>query len=426
MLAHAGGLGGRDTNESLELLEARGRVLRRAVIADRDQPPFARSTRDGFAVRSVDLDGGDDVRLRLLGGVRAGERWQGPAVREAEAVEIMTGAPLPEGADCVLMVEHTVLEGRALRPEVGRRLSAGENVVPQAAEAREGSELIPVGRRVGTAEVSLAASCGLPRLDVYAKPRVAVVATGDELVEMGETAEAWQIRNSNSYALASLVEDEGGVAQSLAIARDTREDLRARLGESREADLVLFSGGVSMGKYDLVEEVLREAGAEFLFTGARIQPGKPVVFGRLPGAARGTADTQVPNAGPGAPGFVEGQSGLGWTYFFGLPGNPISTEVCFRLFVAPVLRALCGETALPPRFGEARLAEEVRGGAKGDALLAGDCGGRLAWGAGVACAVAGLGRSGGQCAGEWLRCSAPRGGELPRRRDGAGAATVRA
>ncbi len=341
VLAHASALGGVNDGESLPLLEARGRVLCEAVVADRDQPPFARSTRDGFAVRSEDLGGDNRVLLRVLGGIRAGELWRGPAVRAGEAVEIMTGAPVPDGADCVLMVEHAVPDGKELRPEVGRLLVAGENVVAAAAEARAGTELISAGRRVGTAEVSLAASCGYATLRVYPRPKVAIVATGDELVEVGAALEAWQIRNSNSYTLASLVEGEGGVAQRLAVARDTREDLRVRVGEALETDLVLFSGGVSMGKYDLVEEALREAGAEFVFTGAKIQPGKPVVFGRLPGKAAGL-----------------------WTYFFGLPGNPISTEVCFRLFVAPLLRALGGETARAPRFAEARLAEDVRGGAR--------------------------------------------------------------
>ena len=339
VLAHAASVKGRDAGESCGLLKARGRVLREAVVADRDQPPFARSTRDGFAVRSEDLHGGE-VRLHLLGSVRAGERWAGPAVGRGETIEIMTGAPLPEGADGVLMVEFATLDAKELRPELGRRLAKGENVVPAAAEARAGVELIPVGQRVGTAEVSLAASCGCVQLKVFARPRVAIVATGDELVEVGDIPQASQIRNSNSYTLASLVEEAGGVAQRLTIARDTLEDLRARIAEAREADLVLLSGGVSMGKYDLVEEALREKGAEFLFTGAKIQPGKPVVFGRLLKASGG------------------------WTYFFGLPGNPISTEVCFRLFVVPLLRALCGDAVLPPRFAEARLAEDVRGGAK--------------------------------------------------------------
>jgi len=164
------------------------------------------------------------------------------------------------------------------------------------------------------------------------------VATGDELVELDEPMEAWQIRNSNSYALAALVEAAGGVGERLAIARDTLGELRAQVAEGREADLLLLSGGVSMGKYDLVEQVLREFRAEFFFTGALIQPGKPIVFGRLP-------------------------SGRGWTYFFGLPGNPVSAQVCFALFVAPMLRALAGRTEIAPVFVEARLAEEMRGGA---------------------------------------------------------------
>lgn len=324
--------------EKRALLATRGRVLAEAVAADRHQPPFARSTRDGYAVRSGDFRQ-DGTALHVVGQVRAGEQWTGAALGEAEAIEIMTGAPVPEGADAVLMVEHGTLEGTSLRPEAGRRLAVGENVVPAGAEARAGAALIPAGRVVGTAEISLAASCGLAELAVFGRPSVAILATGDELVEVGVTPEAWQIRNSNSYSLASLVEDEGAVAQRLAVARDTREDLQRRLAEAGTADLLLLSGGVSMGKYDLVEEVLREAGAEFFFTGARIQPGKPVVFGRMP---------------------REG----GWLPFFGLPGNPISTEVCFRLFVAPLLRALCGRTDREPRFAEARLAEDVRGGAK--------------------------------------------------------------
>ncbi len=328
--------------EAVPLLEASGRVLAASITAERDQPPFARSTRDGFAVRSADL-AETGITLRLLGGVRAGQPWAGPALAAGEAIEIMTGAPLPPGADCVLMVEHAaVSDGDDLRPEAGRRLPPGENVVPAGAEARAGTQLVPAGRVLGTAEIGLAASCGYAQVEVFPRPRVAIVATGDELVELEETPQAWQIRNSNSYTLALLVGGEAAVAERLAVARDTREGLRERLGQAIGAPLILFSGGVSMGKYDLVEEVLREAGAEFFFTGAHIQPGKPVVFGRLPQAG----------------------SGGGSTYFFGLPGNPISTEVCFRLFAVPLLRALCGRTERAPRFAEARLAEDVRGGAK--------------------------------------------------------------
>jgi molybdopterin molybdotransferase len=214
---------------------------------------------------------------------------------------------------------------------------------------------------MGAAEIAVAASCGMSEVDVFGPPKVAIVATGDELVELGaeRELEAWEIYNSNSYAVAALVRGEGGVAGRLAIARDTREDLRERIAQGSMWDLMVLSGGVSMGKYDLVEEVLTEFGAEFFFTGARIQPGKPVVFGRLP--KRGGYQTDeagrafLPDSGP-----WEGE----WTYFFGLPGNPVSTQVCFHLFVAPMLRALAGRSEIAPMFVEARLAEDVQGGAK--------------------------------------------------------------
>jgi len=318
-----------------ELLAGAGRVLAAAVVADRDQPPFDRATRDGYAVRAGDVGQG----LRVVGSVRAGESWPGGALAEGEAIEIMTGAPVPAGADAVVMVEHTALVEGTLRVEAGRSLTVGENVVPRGAETLAGKVVLPAGRVLGAAEISVAASCGLAKVSVFARPTVAIVATGDELVELDEPMEAWQIRNSNSYALAALVEAAGGDGKRLAIARDTLGELRAQVAEGREADLLLLSGGVSMGKYDLVEQVLREFRAEFFFTGALIQPGKPIVFGRLP-------------------------SGKGWTFFFGLPGNPVSTQVCFALFVAPMLRALAGRTEIAPVFVEARLAEEVKGGAR--------------------------------------------------------------
>ena len=357
VLHHAAKLRVTESNEAVSLLEAQGRTLASGVRASRDQPPFPRSTRDGFAVRSDDIH--ERARFHLLGSVRAGQAWRGEGLQSGQAIEIMTGAPLPAGADAVLMVEHTTWDGEKLLPAAGRAMQPGENVVTQGAEARAGQELIPAGRQIGPAEIALAAACGYADLNVYARSKVAIVATGDELLELPPSSpaepqalEPWQIYNSNSYALAALVRAEGGEPVRLPIARDTAEDLRARLQAGREHDLLLFSGGVSMGRYDLVEPVLAEAGAEFLFTGALIQPGKPIVFGRLPRAESPSATQQV------------GESARPWTYFFGLPGNPVSTEACFRLFVAPLLRALTGQTELQPRFVEARLAESVRGGSK--------------------------------------------------------------
>ncbi len=328
--------------ETVALSNARGRVLARAVVADRDQPPFDRATRDGYAVRAADMGGAALGALRVVGSLRAGETWKSPPLRAGEAIEIMTGAGLPAGADAVVMVEDTAPENGGLRWQ--RMLRVGENVVPRGAETRAGSVVLARGTLLEGAEIGVAASCGQVELEVFARPRVAIAATGDELVELDEPMQSAQIRNSNSYALAALVESSGGVAERLAIARDCVEDLRARIIEGFQADLLLFSGGVSMGKYDLVEQALAEFGAEFFFTGALIQPGKPIVFGRLPRP--------------------DGLHPKGWTYFFGLPGNPVSAQVCFHLFVAPMLRARCGRVEVAPLFVEARLGESVQGGSR--------------------------------------------------------------
>jgi molybdopterin molybdotransferase len=210
---------------------------------------------------------------------------------------------------------------------------------------------------MGAAEIAVAAACGRADLAVYKRPTVAIVATGDELVELAETPEAQQIRNSNGYALAVLVSAAGGEPRRLAVARDTGEDVRARIEEGRGSNLLLLSGGVSAGRYDLVEDVLAGSGAEFFFTGVRMQPGRPVVFGRMAKAEQDGPPTQVSEARPGAPDAAE------WTYFFGLPGNPVSTQVTFHCFVEPMLRAMCGAGAglEGPKFVQATLAEEVKG-----------------------------------------------------------------
>jgi molybdopterin molybdotransferase len=326
---HADRLVARHAPQPTGLLDTLGRVLAEPVLADRDQPPFPRSTRDGFACRAADVAAAG-LPLEVIGSIRAGD----PVVIEVsagKAVEIMTGAPVPAGADCVVMVEHVQRDRDTLRLSPGRSVQPGENIVPMGAEARAGAVIVPRGTRISPAQVAVAAACGSAELSVFGRPRVAIVATGDELVEVSQQPQPHQIRNSNSYSLAAQILAAGAEPVRLPIARDERGHLEGIIRRALETDLVLLSGGVSMGKYDLVEEVLLSLGAEFFFTGAMIQPGKPVVFGRL-----------------------------GKHYFFGLPGNPVSTMVTFSLFVEPVLGALCGDSGRGPRFAQARLSSEVQ------------------------------------------------------------------
>lgn len=324
--------------ERVALLDAAGRVLATSVHADRDQPGFDRSTRDGFAVKSVDW--GNGSKLRVVGQVRAGEVWKSGPVASGTAVEIMTGAAVPEGANAVVMVEHVVRNGDWLTPADSRVLTSGENIVRRGSEALLGDEVFASGTRIGAAEIALAATCGCAELEVFARPQVAIVSTGDELVEVNEVPEAQQIRNSNSYAVSAMVKAAGGHGGRLAIARDVREEIWERIAQGRRWDLLVLSGGVSMGEYDLVEEVLTEFGAKFFFTGVKMQPGKPVVFGRMP---------KLEDASGGGP----------ECYFFGLPGNPISTQVTFHCFAELMVRALAGEKVEGPRWGLAKLAQSV-------------------------------------------------------------------
>lgn len=343
----------RDSRPEAELValhECLGRVLAAPLIADRDQPPFARVTRDGFAVRSEDVTAGK--RLRAVGQIRAGQTWGADRspLQPGEAIEIMTGAPLPPGADAVLMVERTTIieedAGPAIAAEKGRSIISGENVVPRGSEARQGQTLMEPGTRLGPDAIGLAASCGAHSLRVFQPAQAAVLSTGDEIVELlsgneGSQAgvEPHQIYDSNSQSLSALVREAGASPLRQAAARDRKEDLVARIQKGLDAaPLLLITGGVSMGRYDLVEEVLAELGAEFLFTGVKIQPGKPVVFARVPG-------------GPGERS----------RYVFGLPGNPVSAMVTFRIFAQPILAALTGERNWQPPFALARLASEVRG-----------------------------------------------------------------
>lgn len=299
--------------EQIPLQDAAGRVLAEMIRADRDYPPFPRSARDGFAIRASDVPG----ELRVIGEVRAGDVFQG-AIQSGEAVEIMTGAPLPDGSDAVVMIEHTTRNGDGV--QVPRTAKAGDNFNPRGVEARRGDVVLSPGIPVGFAEVALLATVGKTSLSVYRQPRVAILPTGDEIVEPGEEPLTHQIRNSNAASLAVQVRRAGGIPQILAIARDNQQSTRIQIQRGLEADLLLLSGGVSAGKYDIVEQILAEFGAEFFFDRVLIQPGQPLVFGKAQGK-----------------------------FFFGLPGNPGSTMITFETIARAAIERMQGilNPALP-------------------------------------------------------------------------------
>jgi len=331
--------------ESVDLLSAPGRVIGERVLADRDFPPFPRSTRDGYAVRSADLSSVPAI-LRVIGEIRAGQQFDSiPAnIESGQAVSIMTGAPVPTGTDTVVMVEDTVLRGQQVG--IMRQGRTGENIVPRGAEARAGGVLVDQGARLCDSTIALAASTGKSALLVHRRPVVAVLATGDEIVQVDAFPGPTQIRNSNSFSLAAQITSAGGNPLLLPIAPDEPSRLRSLILEGLKADLLILSGGVSMGRYDLVEAVLSDLKAEFFFTGAKIQPGRPIVFGRC-----AAGDQTL----PGRKGHPRRH-----TYFFGLPGNPVSTMVTFELFVRPMVEALSGESPQELRFVYAPLKAEVR------------------------------------------------------------------
>jgi molybdopterin molybdotransferase len=312
--------------ESLTLEDALGRVLAEEICADRPYPPFNRSTRDGYAVRCAGLAGPYDGgrSLRLAGEIRAGKSLE-RTLQPGECAAIMTGAPVPEGADAVVMREFVHTEGDCVTFE--RSASLGENIVSRGSEAREGQLLSSPGARLGYAELALAAQVGSAEVRVHARPRLAILSTGDEVVAYDQSPGPFQIRNSNSLSLAHLGMLTGAEAVVLGNAPDNHAALRDAIEHGLGEDGLVLSGGVSMGKYDLVEEVLAELGAEFFFDAVAIRPGRPAVFG-----------------------YCQGKP------VFGLPGNPLSTMVTFELLVVPGLDILSGAQPRPLALVGARMA----------------------------------------------------------------------
>jgi molybdopterin molybdotransferase len=311
---------------SLPVSDALGFALAQEIRADREYPPFDRSTRDGYAVRSSEAAPG--ASLRCVGEIKAGDTVASP-LASGTCIQIMTGAGVPAGADAVVMIEFTRRDGETV--SFGRPTEPGQNIVPRGSEARAGDIALQNGLRLGFAELAIAAQLGAAQLLCTKKPRVAILSTGDEVVPLSETPGPFHIRNSNSISLAAQVRLAGGEPAPLGNALDRVDDLSAKIEQGLGQDVLVLSGGVSMGKYDLVESVLKSLGAEFFFDAVAIRPGKPTVFGRCRN-----------------------------TWVFGLPGNPVSTMVTFQLFVIPALDLLSGAPARPLPLLEATLAEPLR------------------------------------------------------------------
>jgi molybdopterin molybdotransferase len=331
--------------ELVDLLDATGQVLAEPILADRNFPPFPRATRDGYALRAADLEK-LPATLDVVGEVKAGAPPESLVnLDPGQAAAIMTGASAPSGADAIVMVEHTSRHGDQVK--ITKAVSAGDNIVPAGAEAKRGERLLSPGTRLDHVAIAVAASAGRTHLLVYCKPQVAVLSTGDEVVDIDVPPGPNQIRNSNSYSLGAQIKAAGGDPVLLPIAPDENTRLGELISDGFDSDLLLLAGGVSMGKYDLVEQVLSEFQAEFFFTGAQIQPGRPIVFGRVP-------------CGAGAPAPEGHSQSENYKYFFGLPGNPVSTMVTFELFVRPVLDALSGLAPQKLIFLHARLKSDIK------------------------------------------------------------------
>ncbi|HEX5734534.1 MAG TPA: gephyrin-like molybdotransferase Glp [Blastocatellia bacterium] len=314
--------------ETVALDDASGRILAEPVVSDIALPPFDRARMDGYAVRASDVARAP-ARLRVIGEIAAGAEFDGE-IGAGEAIKIFTGAPIPRGADAVQKVEVTKSDGQFVI--IDEAVRPGQFVTPKASEVAAGETVVEPGREIGPAEMAVLASFGYPNVRVGARPRVAVISTGSELVDVSEKPAGAQIRNSNSYTIASYARRAGATVDLLGTIEDTPEATRRALVEaSQSRDIVITSGGVSMGDYDLVKAALAQIGAEIFFDKVIIRPGKPIVFARRAN-----------------------------TYFFGLPGNPVSTSVTFNVFVRPAIRKLQGDLSPLLTVARARLARSIK------------------------------------------------------------------
>jgi molybdopterin molybdotransferase len=314
--------------EKVDILDTLGRVLGEAVFSGRIIPPRDNSSMDGYAVHAADTQGAtpsNPATLDVIEDIPAGAIPR-QVVGSGQAARIMTGAPIPEGADAVIRMEDTRQNGTQV--ELTAAVKKGEFIRFAGEDVREGEEVIPAGTVVRPAEVGMMAALGKSFVSVYQRPVVAVIATGDELADIDDPVSSWKIVNSNAYSLTAQILDCGAIPLQMGIARDNREDLLAKFRPALRADVILSSGGVSVGDYDLVKDIMTEVGTSIEFWRVAMKPGKPLVYGRVGGKP-----------------------------IFGLPGNPVSTMVSFEQFVRPVLLKMMGQRCLFRRTVQAIMKE---------------------------------------------------------------------
>ena len=324
--------------ESVPLVESVGRFLARDVAADSDLPPFDRSQMDGYAVRAADVEQ-TPTSLKIVGESAAGRGWRGEMLA-GEAVRIMTGAPVPIGADSVQQVELT----REINDQVEilEPVTLGKSIVHRGDEIKQGDVVLRAGERINSAAVTVLASFGYARVEVGKRPRVSVLATGSELVSVDEQPGADQIRDSNNYTIGAYARGAGAEVELLPLAGDDTALLKRQIHKAASrSDVVITSGGVSVGIYDFTKTALRELGAEIFFERVRLRPGKPAVFARLPD-------------GP---------------LFFGLPGNPVSVSVTFNLFARAAILTMQGAMDTDLQKSSAVLARTVKGAMERESYL---------------------------------------------------------
>jgi molybdopterin molybdotransferase len=316
--------------ERVNILDALGRVLGEDITAGRNIPPKDNSAMDGYALRFQDTIGASPhqpVLLEVIEDIPAGAIPQ-KSIAAGQSARIMTGAPLPVGADAVLKMEDTEKDGQKIK--IMAEAKSGQDVRRAGEDVREGELVIPRGTIVRPAGIGMLASLGRSFISVYQRPLIAVLATGNELVDIDESPSPWKIINSNSYSLASQALDCGALVMQMGIAKDQREDLLARFQAAMRADVIISSGGVSVGDYDLVKDIMQEVGSRMQFWQVAMRPGKPLAFGRI---------GNIP--------------------MFGLPGNPVSSMISFEQFIRPAILKMMGHQEIFRRTVRAVLQENI-------------------------------------------------------------------